>query len=125
MGREPKRKMDEYKYFQVEQHEGAPVLVLIDPSKLNFMMMTGLRDELTGFFLENSPKRLVIDFTQVASCSSVTIASLIDARNHICEGGGNITLCGMSEDVRAVFRVTNLDTLFTICDTVADALKAF
>lgn len=117
--------MDEYKYFQVEQCETVPVLALVDPSKLDFMMMTGLSDELTGFFLKKSPERLVIDFTQVAMCSSVTIASLIDARNHICEGGGKIALCGMNADVREVFRVTNLDTLFTICDSAADALKAF
>ena len=117
--------MTDYKYFDVRPQEGAGVVRLLDPASLDYVMMTDLRDELVGFFHQHAPGNLIVDFNGVTLCSSVVIAALIDTRNQVLEAGGQFKLCGMHENVRDVFRATQLDeTVFDVHDTIADALAA-
>ena len=43
----------------------------------------------------------------------------------IREAGGDLRLGGLNEDLRMLFELTKLDTLFKICDTIADAINDF
>jgi anti-sigma B factor antagonist len=41
------------------------------------------------------------------------------------EHGGELRIAGLNDDLRALFELTKLDTLFTISDTAEQALAAF
>ena len=43
----------------------------------------------------------------------------------IREQGGELRLSGLNEDLRSLFELTKLDTLFAITDTPEQALAAF
>jgi anti-sigma B factor antagonist len=41
------------------------------------------------------------------------------------QGGGDLRLAGLNEDLRSLFELTKLDTLFSIHSTPAEALDGF
>ena len=43
----------------------------------------------------------------------------------IREAGGELRLAGLNDDLRSLFELTKLDTLFSIADTPQQALASF
>lgn len=61
-----------------------------------------------------SPVHLVLDFSGVALVSSSLLSKLLLLQRRIKASHGTLRLCGMSNDIRSVFRTSNLDRLFQI-----------
>jgi anti-sigma B factor antagonist len=60
------------------------------------------------------PIHLVLDFHDVALVSSSLLSKLLILQRRIRASRGTLRLCGMSNEVRSVFRISNLDSLFQI-----------
>jgi len=63
---------------------------------------------------DGSPIHLVLDFSDVALISSSLLSKLLLLKRRIDASHGTLRLCGMSNDIRSVFRTSNLDRLFRI-----------
>jgi len=50
---------------------------------------------------------------------------LVSLSKKIREVGGELRLAGLNEDLRTLFELTKLDSLFAIADTADEALAAF
>jgi anti-sigma B factor antagonist len=74
---------------------------------------------------EGSIERLVLNFGGIQQVSSAALGKLIKLRGRADEVRGRLRLCGLHPDLRHVFKLTRLDDLFDVHDTVADALDAF
>jgi len=72
--------------------------------------------------LERGRLRLVIDCSQLEFCDSTGLNVLLGARLKADEAGGTVHLAGMLPVVARVFEITGADTVFTVHDSVADAL---
>ena len=48
-----------------------------------------------------------------------------DLKKKVREVGGDLRLAGLNEDLRSLFELTKLDTLFTLVDSVEEAVAAF
>ena len=81
-----------------------------------------LRDTVNAA-LEKYP-RLVVDLSAVTFMDSVTLGVLIGAYNRVREQGGALAVVCTDERVRRVFRITGLDTVFALFDTVEAATAA-
>jgi anti-sigma B factor antagonist len=49
----------------------------------------------------------------------------VSLSKRIREAGGELRLSGLNEDLRSLFELTKLDTLFAIADTPQQALASF
>jgi anti-sigma B factor antagonist len=49
----------------------------------------------------------------------------VSISKRIRESGGELRLSGLNEDLRSLFELTKLDTLFAIADTPQQALASF
>ncbi|MEV6930514.1 STAS domain-containing protein [Dactylosporangium sp. NPDC051485] len=67
---------------------------------------------------------LVIDLTAVTFMDSVTLGVLIGAYNRTRETGGGLAVACTDDRVRRVFRITGLDKVFALYDTVEAAAAA-
>ena len=76
-----------------------------------------LREALGG---EASP--LVVDLTDVAFIDSSGLATLIEALQAVGKYGGKLRLCGLSPEVRKLFDLAQLSTIFDLRDTRAEAV---
>jgi len=50
---------------------------------------------------------------------------LVSLSKKIRDEGGDLRLAGLNEDLKTLFELTKLDTLFAIADSAQQALSAF
>jgi anti-sigma B factor antagonist len=81
-----------------------------------------LRKHLRGALDERSP-RLVVDLTSVSFIDSSGLATLIEALQAVRKYGGSLRLCGLSTNVKNLFRLSNLTSIFDLRETREDATK--
>ncbi|HPC95839.1 MAG TPA: STAS domain-containing protein [Sedimentisphaerales bacterium] len=62
---------------------------------------------------ENPPREIIFDFSGVKFFSSQVLGLLLEARGHVKQHGGQVTVCGLDPQLHRVFRITNLDRIFT------------
>jgi anti-sigma B factor antagonist len=72
---------------------------------------------------EAAPK-MVLDFTGVQHLSSAALGVLISVHNRVKTRQGQLRLCAISKPIFEVFRITKLDRLFQVHDTLEQALAS-
>jgi anti-anti-sigma factor len=113
--------------FQIHRH-GDVVVVVPSPEVEN--MPDGLIDQAAQLVLaplkENPPTGVIIDLTKINYVGSVFISFLL--RCHVLvkkhTPDGELVLAGVSDRVRELLRITSLDTLWALYDTLDEALEA-
>ena len=75
--------------------------------------------------MESGGTKFVFDFDQTGYIDSSGLGVLVSVSKKIREAGGDLRLAGLNEDLRMLFELTKLDTLFKISDTTDQAVKAF
>ena len=75
--------------------------------------------------LDQGARRFVIDFTPTAYIDSSGLGALVSLSKRVRQLGGDLRLAGLNEDLRSLFELTKLDTLFAISDTPAEAIAGY
>jgi anti-sigma B factor antagonist len=91
-------------------------------------LIVGNRQELKDVVLgrlQDGDLRFLIDFTSSSYIDSSGLGVLVSLSKKIREAGGSLRLAGLNDDLRTLFELTKLDTLFQIADTRARALSDF
>jgi len=91
-------------------------------------LIVGNRQELKQKVLEDlegGARKFVIDFTETGYIDSSGLGVLVSLSKKIREKGGELRLSSLNEDLRTLFELTKLDTLFRIADDKAAALEGF
>ena len=81
--------------------------------------------ELVQAALDRGDRRLLIDFSRTGYIDSSGLGALVSISKKIREAGGELRLSGLNEDLRSLFELTKLDTLFAIAETPKQALASF
>ncbi|MBR44444.1 MAG: anti-anti-sigma factor [Gemmatimonadetes bacterium] len=91
-------------------------------------LIVGNRNELKNKVLEKielGEQTFVIDFANTAYIDSSGLGVLVSLSKKIREDGGELRLSSLSEDLRTLFELTKLDTLFQIAEDKERALEGF
>lgn len=91
-------------------------------------LIVGNRQELKAKVLEElegGARKFAIDFSQTGYIDSSGLGVLVSLSKKIREQGGELRLSSLNEDLRTLFELTKLDTLFRIADSREDALEGF
>ena len=75
--------------------------------------------------LDVGERKIVIEFTNTGYIDSSGLGALVSLSKKIRDQGGELKLAGLNEDLRTLFELTKLDTLFTIADTAEQAVAGF
>lgn len=75
--------------------------------------------------LEGGDLRFVIDFSDTGYIDSSGLGVLVSLAKKVHEAGGNLRLAGLNDDLRTLFELTKLDTLFTIDASADQAIASF
>jgi len=109
--------------LSVRKETGGVVVVAVDGQ-----LIVGNRQELKQQILdalEAGDRRFLIDFTRTGYIDSSGLGVLVSLSKKIRDQGGDLRLAGLNEDLKTLFELTKLDTLFAISDTPEEALAAF
>jgi anti-sigma B factor antagonist len=75
--------------------------------------------------LERGERRFLIDFSETGYVDSSGLGVLVSVSKKIREQGGELRLANLNDDLKTLFELTKLDTLFQIADTRERALESF
>jgi anti-sigma B factor antagonist len=107
--------------FEVTKNTHHTVLKLKE-RKLDVSVSPELKGE---FILLCRPtlKSLVVDLTDVEFCDSSGLSALLIAERQMRGHEGKVSLVGVNKKVMALLKISQLDRVFQIFDTVAKATK--
>lgn len=91
-------------------------------------LIVGNRQELKQKVLdelEGGERKFLIDFANTGYIDSSGLGVLVSLSKKIREQGGELRLSNLNEDLRTLFELTKLDTLFQIADSRGEALAGF
>lgn len=91
-------------------------------------LIVGNRQELKQGVLDkldSGDLKFVIDFANTGYIDSSGLGVLVSLSKKIREQGGELRLSSLNEDLRTLFELTKLDTLFRIADEKEQALEGF
>lgn len=91
-------------------------------------LIVGNRQELKDLVqtaVDRGDRRILIDFSRTGYIDSSGLGALVSISKRIRESGGELRLAGLNEDLRSLFELTKLDTLFSIAETPDQALSGF
>jgi len=74
---------------------------------------------------EGGARKVLIDFARTGYIDSAGLGVLVSLAKRLRELGGDIRLANLNDDLRTLFELTKLDTLFQIADTREHALESF
>ena len=69
--------------------------------------------------------KLVLDLSRLRFVDSSGLGAFISCLRKLNAKGGDLKLCGMSKQVRAVFELVRMHRIFEICGTKEEAVRAF
>ncbi|MBC8085671.1 MAG: STAS domain-containing protein [Phycisphaerae bacterium] len=75
--------------------------------------------------VERGARRVLIDFTDTGYVDSSGLGALVSLNKRLRDVGGELRLTALNEDMRTLFELTRLDTLFKLYATRDEALAQF
>jgi anti-sigma B factor antagonist len=118
----PHARSDESMSFQVSKSSEVTLI------EVEGQLIVGNRQELKQGVLEQlegGDMKFVIDFSNTDYIDSSGLGVLVSLSKKIREKGGELRLSNLNEDLRMLFELTKLDTLFRITDNKEEALEGF
>ncbi|MFO7973104.1 MAG: STAS domain-containing protein [Candidatus Hydrogenedentota bacterium] len=94
-------------------------------SVLDAVNVTQFGNEVLEFVKKHPGINLMLNFANVDYLSSAVLTELLRINQAVQDARGNLRLCGLKNEVRKVFEITNLDKIFTIYGDYQQALKRF
>jgi anti-sigma B factor antagonist len=91
-------------------------------------LIVGNRQELKQKVLEeleSGARKFLIDFSGTGYIDSSGLGVLVSLSKKIREQGGELRLANLNDDLRTLFELTKLDTLFHIANNREEALSSF
>src|SRR4051812_18729817 len=105
----------------VEVRKEGPSAVVTPVGELDHHTADLLREPLESC-LSDGYARLVVDCSRLEFCDSTGLNVLLGARLKAEAAGGGVHLVGMRPVVARVFEITGADAVFTVHDSLVDAL---
>jgi anti-sigma B factor antagonist len=109
--------------FAVKKDSKGVLVISVDGQ-----LIVGNRHELKQKIteaLEAGDRKFLVDFTNTGYIDSSGLGVLVSLSRKIREADGELRLAGLNEDLRTLFELTKLDSLFNIADSTASALAGF
>ncbi len=96
--------------------------------RVDGQLTVGNRQELKSLVqagLDAGARKFLLDCAATGYIDSSGLGALVTISRRVREAGGQIRLAGLNDDLRALFELTKLDTLFAIFPGTAEALQGF
>ncbi len=108
--------------FETKRVEDITVFKL-NEKRLDTNISGLVKGEFTLLLKVEGITKLIIDLSDVESCDSSGLSSILVANRIIQTTGGKIRLAAPSEKVFSLIRITQLDRVLRVCETVNQAFE--
>lgn len=105
--------------LEVKERDGSAVLAVT--GEVDVATVPRLREQLHGLVAQGT-NRIVVDLDGVDFLDSTGLGVLVGALKRVRSNDGELTLACTQPRIRKVFEVTGLDNVFTLYDSVDEAV---
>lgn len=99
---------------------GETRIVSVASERIDAAMAIQFKDDMRNE-TRSGPDRVILDLTQVDFIDSSGLGAIVASMKQLGDGQ-KLELAGMSPNVQKVFRLTRMDSIFTLHPTLDDAL---
>jgi len=117
--------MDKFRRIQTGKTGNIHLVQFTDKKILDDTVLDEIRTELTQLIGKASGPDVLLDFSNVEFMSSAMLGLLGQLHRKISTGHGRLKMCGIRPEILTVFKITNLDKLFSIHKDAPTALATF
>ncbi len=111
--------------LRVKREGRVIVIEFIDRNILDEANIQHIGEEISELIEAEAQPRILISFANVDHLSSAALGTLITINTKTRNREGELRLAEIDPQIREVFSITKLVNLFSIHDTVEDAMKSF
>jgi anti-sigma B factor antagonist len=108
--------------LRISTDGGITTVGFVDRNILDEANIQAIGEEIAGVIARSAPPKLVISFANVDHLSSAALGQLITINNKVREKGGQLRLAEIDPQIYEVFAITQLNKIFSIHDTAAEAI---
>jgi len=109
----------------IRQDEGVSVVGFEDRKILEELTINAIGEKLAELVDADPVPKIMLDFQNVEHLSSAALGMLITLNRQLGDRQGQLVLTNIRPQIYEVFKITRLNKLFNIQDTIADAFKQF
>ncbi|MFZ4638025.1 MAG: STAS domain-containing protein [Pirellulales bacterium] len=117
--------MDQFRRIQTGKKGDIHLVLFKDKKILDDTVLDEIRTEMTQLIGKASGPDVLLDFSNVEFMSSAMLGLLGQLHRKISTGHGRLKMCGIRPEILTVFKITNLDKLFSIHKDAPTALPTF
>ena len=117
--------MSTFRKLNVSRVRDVDVVIFKDSKILDEELLDELRTELLAVVGQRTHPDVLLDFSNVEFMSSAMLGLLGVVHRKMKKADGRLKMCSIRPEIFTVFKLTNLDKLFTICSDAGAAMKAF
>ena len=121
----PEEIMDQLRRIQTGKKGDIFMVLFKDKKILDDTMLDEIRAEMAQLIGKASGPDMLLDFSNVEFMSSAMLGLLGQLHRKISGGQGRLKMCGIRPEIFQVFKLTNLDKLFSIHKDAPTALATF
>ena len=81
-----------------------------------------VKGELTILLKVEGTNKLIVDLSEVETCDSSGLSAILIANRIVHSIGGKIRLAAPSDKVYSLIKITQLDRVLQVCETVNEAV---
>jgi anti-sigma B factor antagonist len=117
--------MDQFRRIQTGKTGDIHLVQFKDKKILDDTVLDEIRTEVTHLIGKASGPDVLLDFSNVEFMSSAMLGLLGQLHRKISSGHGRLKMCSIRPEILTVFKITNLDKLFSIHKDAPTALATF
>lgn len=102
---------------------GNILIFKLNEKKLDTTISGLLKGEFTLAFKEGNFINLIIDLSEVESCDSSGLSAILVANRLVSSSNGQIRIASPKEKVMNLIKVTQLDRVLSVSDSVEEAIS--
>ena len=110
--------------IEIEQ-DGQIVTCRVGLPEVSHLEMQEMIDECMDFVRNNNARHFVLDLKEVDFLASSCIGALVTFLQDLEHTRGRVALANCNENVLFLFKVTRLDSVFSVYDDVQEAVESF
>ncbi|MCX8029091.1 MAG: STAS domain-containing protein [Brevinematales bacterium] len=90
---------------------------------INVQSSLDLETQITLLINEKNPRKVIVDFSDVQHISSSGLRVIVSFYKMVISEQGKFAISGLNSNIKKIFKIVELDTVFDIYDTLEEAIQ--
>lgn len=99
------------------------LVLKINESRVDMVIARKFRETLANLAGKEQGRTIILDMGATEYFDSSALGALVAFMKEVKSGGGRLILCNTSRNIRTLLKLSRLDSIFTIAESLEDAIN--